>query len=525
VEFKEKKMRFRFILKPLILLPILISIIYTSGCSSPPEVNISTPEISPDVVTPGQAVDIKVSIHSLEQKSTVEYPLYLIINGQEIETREVILKSGDTKNVIFEYTPQSPGRYEIEINGRTAEFEVVEQAQFSIGELTIYPESPETLQELKIMVEITNKGNQPGTFLAELKVNETEVSSRDILVGPGQTVTANASYLPTSSGNYIIEYCGVKNEVRVFDAFGNVTITEDEPQVTEFKTYNNNHFYFKILYPSTFRIDEQDSHNVCFEGYKSSVSVHVDKLTVDDSAEYYFTLVSERNTEEHPSWTTNSKTEVIEEEVIGYKYNYSYSTGLEKYLGTGMVLKEGSFGFDIAFITTEDSWEENQETAIRCLDSFDLPPIFTGSYTNSDLGISLTLPDNWSLIETGLTKTPLEFFSYSGQYVERLSFPMMRTARGELSIIDVEPGTTAEEYIAEESDGAPQTPFLSENFDSGSEYGKAMYANDVMLMEIRYIALAKGSKIYFFTFRGFPDMNTQADSVNELARSFIVDAP
>lgn len=296
--------------------------------------------------------------------------------------------------------------------------------------------------------------------------------------------------------------------------------------VRQTRIYKSSGLYYQISYPSSFRLKVEDDYNIFITdaiNADNGIFIHVDTLTVDESAESYFNSIMEGRNEEITHLISEPGFEITENNaVIGYEFDCSKKVDDNKYTGKGIILKKGSFGFYVAFTSLEADWEEYQEIAVECLDSFTLPPIYTGSYTNSELGISLVLPANWSLIETGLKTVPVEIFSYSGDYVEMFSMPLMQSVKGTLNINSVEPGTTAEKYIDDKSDGATQTQFTFANSAVGSQYGMALNANEVTIAEFRYIALVVGSKVYYFEFIGVPDMSTPGDSVTELVASLII---
>ena len=306
-----------------------------------------------------------------------------------------------------------------------------------------------------------------------------------------------------------------------------VYATSPVPTVTQLSTYQNKLVYYQISYPRGYSVDDENAFSVTISGTTGGITVLTDKLTVDVTAEAYFDSLSAGKKQQLPTWTATSITEVTEGDVIiGFKYDYSNVVDGKNWLGKGMVFKKGSLGFYVVFTTPETDWEENEEMAVRCLDSFVLPKIVTGSYSNPSLGISLTLPANWSLIETGSLQTPIEFFSYTEQMVELFPSipPVMQGVTGDISIYSVTPGTTAEDYITKEAGSLEVIPFLFANSSTGYEFSRSFLANDVRVAEFRYIALASGDNIYYFHFMGVPGMNAQASSVTQLAESLVVSA-
>ena len=303
------------------------------------------------------------------------------------------------------------------------------------------------------------------------------------------------------------------------------TTTEPASTTTlpETRIYKNDDFYYQMSIPYTCRINKEDIYNVFISAAIGDIYVHIDRLTVDESAGSYFNSIVAGENEKITHLISEPGTEITENDVIsGYEFDCSNLVDGANYIGRGMVLKKGSFVFFVSFTSMEANWEENKEITTECLESFTLPPIYTNSYTNSELGISLNLPANWSLIDTGSKSTPIEIFCCTGFYVERLDMSWMQHANGKLIVNTVQPGTTAKEYLAMKSDGATQTPFIFTNSAVGSEYSMALRANDEVIAVFKYIALVIGSKVYYFEFLGVPDMNTLEDSVTEIVSSLVI---
>ncbi|MFC1954636.1 hypothetical protein ACFLVZ_02295 [Chloroflexota bacterium] len=447
------------------------------------------------------------------------------INDLNIETRKIVLSGNKSEAVSFQYLPQSLGKYTVDVNGQTATFNAVKPAHFNIGPITIIPEVLEVGEEFKASVEVANDGDIAGTYIVILRFNETEVSSQSIEVDPGQIVAARAVYTPKTSGTYVLEYCGVNKAVQVKERPvvvppSIVSSPHVVPVAPRLITYRSSSLYYKIAYPPTFSVDDSDSYSVIIEDATSDITILMDRLSVDETPETYFDSILADTKKLYPTWTSSAETEIKENNVtIGYKFGFSRG---KSWVGKGLVFKKGGFGFFIAFTTPEAEWKSNEGIVIRCLDSFVLPNIVSGSYSNPSLGISINLPAGWSLIETGETDSPIAFHSpYNEPRVN-----------GKLYIKPVARGTTPQQWIADlavrlgSTDGGVQIPFSFTNSITGHEFSDLLAKNDEIVGKLRYIAMVVDTRVFYFFFIGTPTtMGAQEYTVSDLTRSLVVAPP
>jgi hypothetical protein len=268
-----------------------------------------------------------------------------------------------------------------------------------------------------------------------------------------------------------------------------------------------------------FYVDDSDPYTVIIQGDTGGIAILVDKLSVDVSPSEYFAAISAGKKQQLPTWTSSSIVEIKDNGVtIGYRYDYTNMVGDKNWIGKGLVFKKGGFGFYVVFTTPEANWKANEQLAVRCLDTFVLPKIATGAYSNTALGISLNLPNGWSLFETGSSQYPIVFApAYNEHFV-----------LGKVGIEAISPGTTAQQWIAalitklgSTDDGRSQNVFSFANSTTGYEYNDSIAQNGAIVGKLRYIALASGNRIYYFMFVGTTTaMDSQTNTVTQLARSF-----
>ncbi len=103
------------------------------GEEGPPEnvpenVQFSNLRISPESVSPEEPVTISVDITNLGENQVV-CPVTLRINGVLKGSETVTLDGGETETVEFTVTEGVPGTYDVEVDGQTGSFEVLEHEE------------------------------------------------------------------------------------------------------------------------------------------------------------------------------------------------------------------------------------------------------------------------------------------------------------------------------------------------------------------------------------------------------------
>ncbi len=103
------------------------------GEEGPPEnvpenVQFSNLRISPESVSPEEPVTISVDITNLGENQ-VACPVTLRVNGVLKNSETITLDGGETETVEFTVTEGVPGTYDVEVDGQTGSFEVIEHEE------------------------------------------------------------------------------------------------------------------------------------------------------------------------------------------------------------------------------------------------------------------------------------------------------------------------------------------------------------------------------------------------------------
>ena len=171
--------------------------------------------VSPEVAQPGEPVVVTVTLANQgEQAGT--FTITLRIDGAVEESREVSLKDLTTVPITFEVVRTEPGTYTLEVEDLRATFEVrtleVPGLQVSVQ---VEKERVRPDETFTVSVEVTNTAAFAVTKVLNLEVNGAVVDSREVSVGPGETVIVPFELTLEERGNYVIAVEGVEVAVEV----------------------------------------------------------------------------------------------------------------------------------------------------------------------------------------------------------------------------------------------------------------------------------------------------------------------
>ncbi len=154
-------------------------------------------EISSDEVYEGD----KISISTV--KALTGEPVFgvgLLYDGKDI---------GNTSDEgKLEYVVKDPGIHKIKTipdGFLPAEYNlevIAREAKFIYSGLRIMPIDPTEKENMSLSVEVTNVGTAAGEEQVELKINESVVDSRTVVLNIDESTLLNYTYMPVDSGNY-----------------------------------------------------------------------------------------------------------------------------------------------------------------------------------------------------------------------------------------------------------------------------------------------------------------------------------
>ncbi|MEA1869092.1 MAG: S-layer protein domain-containing protein, partial [Euryarchaeota archaeon] len=170
----------------------------------------------PDTAEPGEDVVIKV----MHEGDAIENAS-ITWDGDDI---------GDTDETgSLTYTTEDEGTYTVTTSkeGYLDDSEEIEvaypSAEFELADFT-FPENVSVNKEFTVYVDVTNTGDDSGTYLAELKVNDTVVDSQNVTLDAGDTENIEFTTKIAEAGTTTIEIGTESGEITVTKAKSNTTL-------------------------------------------------------------------------------------------------------------------------------------------------------------------------------------------------------------------------------------------------------------------------------------------------------------
>ena len=170
---------------------------------------ISPTEASPD----GTVTITAVLSNSGEEQGQTE--IVLRINGEEVETRTVVVPGEGQRRVTFEITRAEEGDYAVEIEAVGAIDVKVLRGSFTVaaaaarlvtvpGTLKVEPLEVDSGEPVTVSLDITNEDEVAGTRTVSLFVDGVLVETQEITVGPGETGTVSFTFEEEDSGTHTV---------------------------------------------------------------------------------------------------------------------------------------------------------------------------------------------------------------------------------------------------------------------------------------------------------------------------------
>jgi oligopeptide transport system substrate-binding protein len=464
--------------------------------------------ISPDSPTIGQEVMASADVKN-EGELPGTYTATFKVDDNVAKTVEIKLEPGQTAPTTANFTLDTSGTHVIAFGDVTRTVKVLKPAEFEATSINVSPASIVPGETAIVSANITNSGDTRGTFPVAVMVNGTESSSQSVSLDPGASTTVDFTISPGTTGTV---------DIKVLDS--STTLN-----AVALMTYSDTTYFYTISYPSDFQVNEidPDTTSITKSDYEI-ISVLVDKISIASTAKDYFDDIAEGKKQQLPDWTYTSLTEIKEDNtIVGYRYDYTNTAEGKKWIGRGMVVKKGGLGFYVVFTTTESEWEKNKAKAPIILDSFVSPGISTGYYSNPANGITLTLTDEWTAIDTDQADNPLVFM-----HLDPSIF-------GGFGSEAVSSDTLAQQYVLDNVAGSlsdagfivkTKGPFKFDNSETGYEATLSFSIIGKETFKVRVICLKNDNRMYALIFMGSAgSLDAQTSSITRMAKSLVISAP
>jgi oligopeptide transport system substrate-binding protein len=467
----------------------------------PAEFSVSDLQFDPEVLATGKDASVVAEVrNSGELPGT--YKAVLNVDGTELTSKEVEIEAGGSASVSLPFKMETNGNHTFEVGGATKDVKVYKAAQLEASSLNITPSSIYTGQSVSVEAKITNTGELAGTMPVAVLVNGSEADSKSVTLEPGASQTVNFSLKPKTSGSQTI---------KILNTSGTLSITS-------LKEYTSTYYGYKFSYPPDFELDSSNSNSVSLtKDNNFYCSISTISVSLTEKPQEFFDSVLNEARSQFSGWNNSTPIEIKEDGVtVGYTYEYSLTSSGEKWNGKGLIIKKGGLGFQIDFLVGSTEWEKNKDIVSLCLDSFISPKIYSGTYSNAQTGISLSLPNEWSLAEINSSTYVVNLFSPSNK-------PLVV---GMMIKESVPSGTTAQLYIASVKSQLTtkgfqviqEAPFIFSSGESGYECTAS-----ISQVNERLITVVIDNKAYTTIFIGNSSaVSSESSEITQLVKTLSV---
>lgn len=175
-----------------------------------PEFVITNLTILPNEVKEEEPVTISATVVNTSRVPG-HYSVVFKINHIVENIAELTLGPGASQTATFTVTEDEEGEYLVEADSLQGTFEVLrrEPAAFSVTDLTIKPERIKQGQNIAVNFLVTNTGERPGTYTADLMIKGLSEATEDIYLEPGETKSVTFNIVKETAGFYPVSLAGM----------------------------------------------------------------------------------------------------------------------------------------------------------------------------------------------------------------------------------------------------------------------------------------------------------------------------
>lgn len=142
------------------------------------------------VTDPDEPTRIAVPVRNTGSRDATE-TYELSVDGVVVDSREVTIPAGESTTVVFERSFQQSGTFDVAVDGWHVGTVTVEIDAFEVGDASLSPDVIQRGESTTVTAEVTNRGDEAGSFVAELAVGGAVLDRQRVYVEPGRTETVS----------------------------------------------------------------------------------------------------------------------------------------------------------------------------------------------------------------------------------------------------------------------------------------------------------------------------------------------
>ncbi len=203
------------------ILVFTLSMVFPS-CKKSAEFEVSNLVISPTEIAIGESAVVTIDVDNVGDIEGT-YGVTLTVGGIKSETKQVTVIAGAKVPVTFTIEQNTPGTFQIGVNGLVSTLKILKPAEFKVTSLRVNPESILPGQRATIEANVTNIGETGGIYRVILNVDGKQWESKDTTLRPGETKTISFFYSPETAGVYHLQVEEIEGYLEALEPAPNVT--------------------------------------------------------------------------------------------------------------------------------------------------------------------------------------------------------------------------------------------------------------------------------------------------------------
>jgi hypothetical protein len=183
---------------------------FTVPSGNRPSFTVGNLNVIPREVKEDDPVTISVTVTNASNVAG-QYSVVFRINHVVENICELSLTPGASQTTEFTVSKETAGEYFVEVDGQRGMFNVIERipASFEISDLTVVPERVKQGQPIAIGFVVTNTGERPGVYHANLLIKGMSEATEEIQMEEGETKQVTFNIVKDTAGFYPVSVEGL----------------------------------------------------------------------------------------------------------------------------------------------------------------------------------------------------------------------------------------------------------------------------------------------------------------------------
>ncbi|UCH50811.1 MAG: hypothetical protein JSV54_07290 [Chloroflexota bacterium] len=198
----------------LTIILVLGALILSVACKTPARFEVISLDITPEEIAAGERITIEATVENIG-KTDGKYHAVLLVNGAEVEAKDIFLTAGAKQDISFQLIESMTGTYKISLGSLTNTLKVLKPAEFVITSHSITPNPAKVGENVEIKIEVQNLGEAEGTYSASLTIDREIIETKQTVLDGGAKEIISFILSRNSPGTYEIEINEVRDAIKI----------------------------------------------------------------------------------------------------------------------------------------------------------------------------------------------------------------------------------------------------------------------------------------------------------------------